>query len=275
MASSLDQVGPIAKTVEDAAIMFKAMTGRDPLDATSVEANYGDELFDPDFEKIKGLTVGLPEEYFVPGTDQAVSIAVESAIKDIESLGLKFKKVSLPHAKYALSCYYIIVPAEVSANLARFDGIRYGGDERRETRERNLNDLYFKTRGELFGAEAKRRIILGSYVLSSGYYDAYYDKAQRVRKLIRQDFDNAFKEVDVLLTPVSPTPAFKIGEKIDDPLTMYLADIFTISINLAGVPAISIPVRNPGPLPIGFQLIGKHWHEADILGVGQFYEKIN
>jgi aspartyl-tRNA(Asn)/glutamyl-tRNA(Gln) amidotransferase subunit A len=281
MASSLDQVGPITKTVEDAAILFKAIAGYDPLDATSLDSSstvYKD-LADPKLEDIKKITIGLPEEYFIPGTDHAVSRAVEEAIEKLKKLGMNFKKVSLPHTKYALSTYYIIVPAEVSSNLARFDGIRYARNENSADNDATLTDLYFKQKGAGFGAEAKRRIILGTYVLSSGYYDAYYDKAQRVRTLIKRDFDEAFKEVDVMLTPVSPTPAFKIGENTADPLAMYLGDIFSIPIKLAGLPAISIPTKpssalTPGELPIGFQLIGKKWHEADILGIGQFYEKI-
>lgn len=273
MASSLDQVGTIAKTVEDAAILFKGIAGRDPLDATSADQNY-ENILNPQLDSIKALKIGLPEEYFIDGIDPAVREAVDRAVERLVSLGLKFKTVSLPHTKYALSAYYIVMPAEVSANLARYDGIRYG-TRRPETRNTKLEDIYFKTRGELFGAEAKRRIILGTYVLSSGYYDAYYDKAQRVRQLIRQDFDQAFENVDVLLTPVSPTPAFKIGEKVDDPLSMYLSDIFTIPASLAGLPGLSIPAPVPtGALPVGFQLIGKRWREADILGIGQFYEKL-
>jgi aspartyl-tRNA(Asn)/glutamyl-tRNA(Gln) amidotransferase subunit A len=275
LASSLDQIGPFAKTVLDTAMVFKAIAGRDPMDATSVDANYGEELTNPKLEDVKKLTIGLPEEYFIPGTDAAVSAAVEDAIETIKSLGLKFKKVSLPHAKYALSCYYIVMDAEASSNLARYDGIRYGKAKSEGRGARSLQEQYFKTRGEGFGPEAKRRIILGTYVLSSGYYDAYYDKAQRVRKLICRDFDDAFKKVDVILGPVAPTPAFKIGEKTDDPLSMYLADIFTIPVNLAGLPGISIPCKKmAGHLPVGFQLIGKKWREADILGIGQYYEKI-
>ncbi len=273
MASSLDQVGPIGKTVEDVAILFKALLGRDPLDATSVARDYGDDLLEPSFEKIKKMRIGLPDEYFTQGTDPTVTKAMETAIATLKGMGLSFKNVSLPHTKYALSAYYIIVPAEVSSNLARYDGIRYGARSRKLKVE-SLKDVYFKTRGELFGAEAKRRIILGTYVLSSGYYDAYYDKAQRVRQLIRRDFEEAFKEVDALLTPVAPTPAFKIGEKVDDPLAMYLADIFSIPLKLAGLPALSVPVKGVSPLPIGFQLIGKRWHEADILGIGQYYERL-
>lgn len=283
MTSSLDQIGPLTKTVEDTAILFKAMAGRDPLDSTSFDHNYKDdaELLHPSWERIKKLVIGLPEEWFTAsGMDPKVAAATAYAQKRLESLGLRFKKVSLPHTKYALSTYYIIVPAEISANLARFDGIRYGGTlslaERTKT---NLKDLYLKNRGEGFGAEAKRRIILGTYVLSSGYYDAYYDKAQRARTLIKNDFDDAFKKVDVLMAPVAPTPAFKIGEKVDDPLSMYLSDIFMIQNKLAGLPGLSLPTKpSPsaatGELPIGFQLIGQKWHEADILGIGQFYERI-
>jgi aspartyl-tRNA(Asn)/glutamyl-tRNA(Gln) amidotransferase subunit A len=275
MASSLDQIGPLTKTTHDAAIMLKAIAGYDPMDATSTETDYKN-IARPIFENVKQLTVGIPEEYFAPGTDVAVTKAVEEAIEKVKSMGLKFKKVSLPHTKYALSVYYIIMPAEVSSNLARFDGVRYGGERTTENGE-NLKDIYFKTKGSGFGAETKRRAILGTFVLSSGYYDAYYDKAQRVRTLIADDFKKAFEDVDVLLTPVAPTPAFKIGEKVDDPLAMYLSDIMTIPVNLAGLPALVLPTKRDlaaGELPIGFQLIGKKWHEADILGIGQYYEKI-
>ncbi len=283
MASSMDQIGPITKTVEDAAILFKAISGHDDLDATSMPADerkpveYGDELTNPDFKKIKELSVGLPEEYFIKVTAADVSAAMEKAIEKIKSLGLKFRKVSMPHTKYAVPAYYLSMPAEVSANLARFDGIRYSRVASKRSRMTNLHDIYMKQRGLGFGAEVKRRVILGTFVLSSGYYDAYYEKAQRVRALIKKDFDEIFKEVDVILTPVAPTAAFNIGEKIDDPLAMYLSDIFTGPVNLAGVPAISIPVERelkPGELPVGFQLIGKKWREADILGLGQYYERL-
>ena len=277
MASSLDQVGVFAKTVEDAAILFKEISGRDFFDATGVETNYGDELLNPDLEKIRSLRVGIPKEYFVEGMSEEVKEAVESAIASLKSLKLEFKEISLPHTRYALSCYYIIMPAEVSANLARFDGIRYG-EVNGVNRERlNLLDFYKENREKGFGAEAKRRIILGTFILSAGYYDAYYAKAQKVRSLIKNDFDEAFKEVDVILTPVSPTAAFKIGEKTDDPLEMYLSDIFTIPVNLAGLPAVSVPARTAGGgrrLPVGFQLIGRRFREADILSVGRFYEKL-
>ena len=285
MASSLDQIGPLAKTVEDAAILFQAIAGHDPMDATSssyYDDDHNDNLTKPDFEKVKKLIIGLPKEYFLPGTDPYVIKEVEEAIVRLKSLGIRFKEVSLPHTKYAISSYYIIVPAENSSNLARFDGIRFGGTRDPKPETRNLQEIYFKTKGAGFGPEAKRRVILGTYVLSSGYYDAYYDKAQRVRTLVKNDFDEAFKDADMLLTPVAPTPAFKIGEKVDDPLAMYLADIFTLPNKLAGLPAISIPVRsesriqNPesSSLPVGFQLIGKRWREADILGMGIYYESI-
>ncbi|NCO44815.1 Asp-tRNA(Asn)/Glu-tRNA(Gln) amidotransferase subunit GatA [Candidatus Wolfebacteria bacterium] len=292
MASSLDQIGPIAKTVEDAAILFNAIKGKYPLDATSV--NYGSGIRNYGLEDIRKLKIGLPKEYFAPtfqseprpegvgveGLDKNIASAIEEAIKNLKSLKIEFKEISLPHTKYALSCYYIIMPAEVSANLARFDGIRYARISNFQFPISNLRDIYFKQRGNGFGEEAKRRIILGTFVLSAGYYDAYYANAQKVRRLVKEDFDKAFNEVDVILTPVSPTPAFKIGEKTDDPLSMYLSDIFTIPVNLAGLPAISIPVKSQkskvnGQLPVGFQLIGKPFHEADILGIGQYYEKIS
>jgi aspartyl-tRNA(Asn)/glutamyl-tRNA(Gln) amidotransferase subunit A len=281
MASSLDQIGPFAKTVEDAEIIFNAIKGSDPLDATSRDYD-----FSPinDFEKLKNLKIGLPKEYFIGGLSDEVKNGVEEAIAKLKGLGFKFKEISLPHTKYALSCYYIVMPAEVSANLARFDGIRYDrmknagkAGEKRSA----LWEIYFKNRGERFGAEVRRRILLGTFVLSAGYYDAYYAKAQKVRRLIQNDFLEAFSPpaggVDVILTPVTPTTAFKIGEKTDDPLEMYLSDIFTISLNLAGLPGISIPVKkyeiSGKEMPVGFQLIGKHFREADILGIGKMYEK--
>ncbi|TSC89164.1 MAG: aspartyl-tRNA(Asn)/glutamyl-tRNA (Gln) amidotransferase subunit A [Parcubacteria group bacterium Gr01-1014_3] len=274
MASSLDQIGPITKTVEDAAILFKALAAKDRHDSTNVRVNYGDELLNPKLEDIKNMTIGLPSEYFIDGLSPEVRKAMDEVIASLKTLGIKFKEITLPHTKHAISCYYIIMPAEVSSNLARYDGIRYGTREHGKN-AKNLIDLYKLNKSNGFGAEVQRRLILGTFVLSSGYYDAYYAKAQKVRRLMRQDFDNAFKEVDVILTPVSPTPAFKIGEKTSDPLSMYLSDIFTIPVNMAGVPAISIPAKVEGKLPIGFQLIGKHWREADILGIGQYYERIN
>ncbi|MDO8515665.1 MAG: Asp-tRNA(Asn)/Glu-tRNA(Gln) amidotransferase subunit GatA [bacterium] len=288
MASSLDQIGPLTKTVEDAALLFDAIRGVDPLDATSKDIAYDETLLTPDFEKTKALTIGIPKEYFVDGLSPEVSQGVQRAIEKLKSLGVKFREISLPHTKYALSTYYIIMPAEVSSNLARFDGIRYSrinadinADQRGKNQRKSLDEIYFSQRGEGFGTEAKRRIILGTFVLSSGYYDAYYNKAQEVRALITKDFDDAFKKVDVILAPTTPTQAFKIGEKASDPMQMYLSDIFTIPVNLAGLPAISIPVESytlspkPQTLPIGFQLIGKHFHEADILGLGQYYERLS
>ncbi len=288
MASSLDQIGPIAKTVEDAEILFEAIAGKDELDATSI--NYRLPIAKRQLEDIRKLKIGLPKEYFVAGLDKKIEREINEAIKSLKSLKINFKEISLPHTKYALSCYYIIMPAEVSANLARFDGIRYSRNYAERDAELRgklsaLEEIYFRQRGRGFGEEAKRRIILGTFVLSAGHYDAYYAKAQKVQRLIKEDFNKAFKEVDAILTPVSAEPAFKIGEKTSDPLQMYLSDIFTIPVNLAGLPAISIPTRNYFPresassqrksaLPIGFQLIGKPFQEADILGIGKYYENV-
>lgn len=271
MASSLDQAGPLTKTVEDAAILFNVIKGYDSLDATSASNKEYKNLLNPKIEEVKKLSIGVPKEYFVEGLSKEVGASIEKSIKSLEKLGLKTKEISLPHTKYALSVYYIVMPAEASTNLARYDGIRYG------TRNEALNllELYENNRGEGFGSEVKRRIILGTFALSAGYYDAYYDKAQRVRALIKKDFDKAFESVDIILTPTAPTTAFKIGERTDTPLEMYLSDVFTVPASLAGLPAVSIPSKeNEGNLPIGFQLIGKHWREADILGIGQFYEKL-
>ncbi|MCR4328103.1 MAG: Asp-tRNA(Asn)/Glu-tRNA(Gln) amidotransferase subunit GatA [Patescibacteria group bacterium] len=278
MTSSLDQIGPITKTVEDAAIVFDVIRGKDPLDATSADPEnsdtYREQLLNPDFSRIRKLRIGLPKEYFIDGLDPTVHSNIEKAISKMKSLGLSVQEVSLPHTKYAVPCYYIIVPAESSSNLARFDGIRYSRIRKQEIEGKQLQELYLMQRGEGFGAEPKRRIILGTFVLSSGYYDAYYDKAQRVRTLIKQDFEKAFESVDVLLTPLTPTLPFKIGEKVNDPLAMYLEDIFTLSLNLAGLPGLSLPVdKEFSTLPVGFQLIGKPFHEPDILGLGRLYEE--
>ncbi|NCN52890.1 Asp-tRNA(Asn)/Glu-tRNA(Gln) amidotransferase subunit GatA, partial [Candidatus Wolfebacteria bacterium] len=274
MASSLDQIGPFAKTVEDAAIIYNNIRGYDSLDATSDKKSDEDissQLLKPDFEKIKKLKVGVPNEYFIDGLDPKVGERVQGVINQLKDSGIEIKRMSLPHTKYSLACYYIVMPAEASSNLERFDGIRYGTRYKAD----NLIELYKNNREEGFGVEPKRRILLGSYVLSSGYYDAYYAKAQKVRKLIANDFANAFDEVDVILSPTTPTPAFKIGEKVDDPLSMYLSDIFTTPANLAGIPAVSIPIKTEGELPVGFQLFGRHWGESDILGLGQYYENLN
>jgi len=271
MASSLDQIGPLAKTVEDAEILFNAIKEKDPKDSTSLESKL--PITNYQFSNLQDITIGLPKEYFVGGMDAETSAAIEEAIKALKSLKINFKEISLPHTKYALSAYYIIMPAEVSANLARFDGIRYSRASSSKLHASSLKDIYFKTRGEGFGDEVKRRIMLGTFVLSSGYYDAYYAKAQKVRRLIKEDFEKAFNEVDLILTPVSPTPAFKIGEKTEDPMKMYLSDIFSIPLNLAGLPGMSVPIKKSG-LPVGFQLIAKPFHENDIFEVGKFYERI-
>ncbi|MEK7512831.1 MAG: amidase family protein, partial [Patescibacteria group bacterium] len=279
MASSLDQIGPLAKTVRDAAFVFDAIRGRDPLDATSVDHTYG-AFIGRHAHEVQALRIGVPKEYFSSGIDPAVSRGIEEAMARLAERGFAFKEISLPHIQYALSAYYIIMPAEVSANLARFDGVRYLGVPAVEKGANTLMDLYLKTRGVGFGAEARRRILLGTFVLSAGYYDAYYAKAQKVRRLIAQDFTDAFTSVDVIFAPVTPTPAFRLGEKTADPLLMYLSDIFTTHANLAGLPALSIPVKTYSPgngppaggLPIGFQLIGRHFREEDLFGIGERYE---
>ena len=266
MASSLDQIGPLTNTVEDAAIMFQAICGEDPRDATSASVTYGDELLNFPIAHMHAMTIGLPKEYFITGVAKEVMKNVENAIKRFKDLKVRFKEISLPHTKHALSVYYILMTAEASANLARFEGIRYARVPVAASAE-TIMERYVVNRSHGFGDEAKRRIMLGTFVLSSGHYDAYYAKAQKVRALIRRDFDEAFKGVDAILTPVSPTPPFALGEKTSDPLTMYLSDIFTITANLAGLPALAIPKN--------FQLIGKPFREADLLGLGQQYERIN
>ena len=265
-ASSLDQIGPIARNVTDAEIVFNAINGRDEKDSTSVELKKerGNKF---DIKKVK---IGVPKEYFGEGIDKEVKKIIEQAIKKAEKEGAKIEEISLPHAKYALPSYYIISTSEASANLARFDGIKYG----LSVKGADLKEGYLKTRGQGFGDEVKRRIMLGTFCLSSGYYDAYYLKAQKVRTLVSQDFEKAFEKVDFIFTPVSPFPAFKIGEKMDDPLQMYLADIYTISINLAGLPALSMPAGSIGKLPVGLQIIGKHFEEPKIFQVSKAIEKI-
>ena len=278
-ASSLDQIGPLTKTVEDAKIVFEAISGKDPLDSTSVESKISNFKF-----QISNLRIGVPKEYFVKGIDPEVENIIKNAIKKYEEIGAKIEEISLPHTEYALPCYYIIAPSEASANLARYDGIKYGMSKvkSQKSKVKSLLDVYLKSREEGFGAEVRRRIMLGTYVLSAGYYEAYYLRAQKVRTLIRKDFEEAFKKVDAIFTPVTPTPAFKIGEKIDDPLKMYLSDIFTAPINLAGLPAISIPVGKVAPhqnggggLPVGLQIIGKHFEEEKIFEVAKIYGNIS
>lgn len=274
LGSSLDQIGPFAKTVEDAAIIFDAISGRDEFDPTSVTRSLQSATYNPD--EIKKLRIGVPREYFTDGIEKAVGDGLEEAMKKFKNLKIEFKEISLPHTKYSISVYYIILPAEASTNLARYDGIRYARSPSVPGNSA-LKGIYLKNKGLGFGPEPKRRILLGTFVLSAGYYDAYYAKAQKVRTLIKQDFDEAFKKVDVIFTPTAPTTAFKLGEKTNDPLAMYLADVFTSPSSLSGVPAISIPVKKyevgSGELPVGFQLIGRHFHEPDILGLGQLYEE--
>jgi len=269
-ASSLDQIGPITKDVEDAAILLKAIAGHDEMDSTSADVPVSDYV--SGIKKgIKGLKIGIPKEYFIEGMDQEVKDSIKSAIKKLESLGAVCEDMSLAHTEYAVSVYYLVATAEASSNLARFDGVQYG---MRAEGIKSIIDMYKKTRREGFGDEAKRRIILGTFALSSGYYDAYYLKALKVRTLIKRDFDEAFKKFDVIVTPTSPTPAFKIGEKISDPLTMYLSDIFTISANLAGIPGISIPCGfTKNHLPIGLQILGKPFDEETVLRVAYNYEQ--
>ena len=269
-ASSLDQIGPLTKDARDAAILLKVIAGHDPLDSTSADVPV------PDYEaaltgEIRGLRIGIPAEYFIPGMDPEVESAIHESIQVMEKLGAVREKVSLPHTDYAVATYYLVAPAEASSNLERYDGVKYGY---RTPRSDHLIDMYMKTRREGFGPEVKRRIMLGTYALSAGYYDAYYLKALKVRTLIRQDFTEAFKRCDVIVTPTSPTAAFKLGEKTDDPLQMYLSDILTISANLAGMPGISLNCGfTRSGLPIGLQIIGKPFDEATILRTAHAYEQ--
>jgi aspartyl-tRNA(Asn)/glutamyl-tRNA(Gln) amidotransferase subunit A len=269
-ASSLDQVGPVAQDVKDCALLLQTVAGYDPADSTSVNTPV------PDYQAglsddLKGLKIGLPKEYFVDGLDADVRQSVEQAVTTYRELGAEVIEVSLPHTAYATACYYLIATAEASSNLARYDGVRFGV---RNTEAENLIDMYMRSRSDGFGTEVKRRIMLGTYALSSGYYDAYYLKAQKVRTLIRQDFLDAFEKVDVLLTPVAPTPAFALGEKTADPLQMYLSDIFTIPANLAGTCGMSLPCGFSGnKLPIGLQLLGKPFDEATLLRTAYAYEQ--
>jgi aspartyl-tRNA(Asn)/glutamyl-tRNA(Gln) amidotransferase subunit A len=258
--SSFDQIGPFTKTVEDSAMMLNYLAGHDPKDSTSAPREV------PDFTRalkrdVKGMRIGLPKEYFIEGIDPEVEKSVRASAEVLKKLGAEIKPVSLPHTEYSVAVYYIVAVAEASSNLGRFDGVRFGA----RASNASLRELYFESRDAGFGQEAKRRILLGTFVLSAGYYDAYYLKGQKVRTLIRQDFDKAFKEVDVILTPTAPSAAFKIGEKADDPIAMYLSDIFTIPVNLAGVPALSVPCGfTSAGLPIGAQLIGRPFEEESI-----------
>jgi aspartyl-tRNA(Asn)/glutamyl-tRNA(Gln) amidotransferase subunit A len=269
-ASSLDQIGPLTKDVEDTALLLQVIAGRDPRDSTSANVpvpDYRTALREP----VKGLRVGLPDEYFIEGMDREVEGAVREAMRVLEGLGARPEKVSLPHTDYAVAAYYLVATAEASSNLARYDGVKYG---HRSRRAQDLIEMYQRTRREGFGPEVRRRIMLGTYALSAGYYDAYYLKALKVRTLIRQDFLEAFKRCDVVLTPTSPTAAFRFGEKTADPLTMYLSDIFTISANLAGIPGISLPCGfTKAGLPVGLQLLGQPFDEARLLRAAYAYEQ--
>jgi len=272
-ASSLDQIGPITKDVTDCATLLGVISGYDAMDSTSANISVPD--YAAGLKKgIKGIRIGVPKEYFVDGMDKEVRNAVEDAIKSMERAGADVKEISLPHTEYAVSVYYIIATAEASSNLARFDGVEYGYRAENSKEPGALLDMYELTRAQGFGPEVKRRIMLGTYVLSAGYYDAYYLKAQKVRALIKNDFQEAFKDIDVIATPTSPTPAFKIGEKSGDPLQMYLSDIYTISVNLAGLPAISVPCGfTNGGLPVGLQLIGRPFDEQTILNTAYVWEQ--
>ncbi|KMJ57299.1 glutamyl-tRNA amidotransferase [Bacillus sp. LL01] len=268
-ASSLDQIGPITRTVEDNAYLLQAISGIDPMDSTSANADVPDFLSSLTGD-IKGLKIGVPKEYLAEGVSEEVRQSVKDALKVLEGLGAKWEEVSLPHSQYALATYYLLSSSEASANLARFDGVRYGY---RTDNAKNLLDMYKQTRSEGFGPEVKRRIMLGTYALSAGHYDAYYVKAQKVRTLIKQDFEDVFKKYDVIIGPTTPTPAFKVGENTKDPLTMYANDILTIPVNLAGVPGISVPAGFVDGLPVGLQIIGNHFDESTIYRVAHAFEQ--
>ena len=270
MASSLDQIGTIAKTVEDAQLVFDVIKGKDKLDSTTIDLK--SKIQNPNNKqnpksKFQNLRIGIPKEYFGKGIDKGVKEKVEQAIEKFEKKGAKIKKVSLPSSEYGLAVYYILMPAEVSANLARYDSIKYG----LSLKGKDLLDQYLKTRAQGFGDEVRRRLILGTYVLSAGYWEAYYGKAQKVRAIIKKEFEKAFKEVDILLTPTAPTTAFKIGEK-QDPLSMYLSDIYTVQANLAGLPAISVPCGEIKGLPVGLQIIGPQFKDDLVLKIAKLYE---
>ncbi len=281
MASSLDQIGPLTTSVEDAAIVFSRIAGNDPSDATTASADTGKRFEDGLHRDVSGMTIGVPREYFSEHLDRRVHTVAKKALERFLALGMTVKDISLPHASYALPVYYILMPSEVSSNLARFDGIRYGlsiNDEKDSlTDTGTLLETYLDTRRHGFGEEVKRRIMLGTYALSAGYYDAYYKKAQKVRSLIRQDFDEAFRGVDLVFSPTTPEAAFRFGEKADDPLKMYLSDVYTVTANLAGVPAISFPIgtieEEGKELPIGGQLTGKWFDEESILCAAAAFER--
>jgi aspartyl-tRNA(Asn)/glutamyl-tRNA(Gln) amidotransferase subunit A len=269
-ASSLDHVGPLTRTVKDSATLLEVIAGRDPMDSTSADVpaiKYSAECG----RDIKGLRIGIPKEYFAEGLDPEIREAIERRIDGLRKAGCEIVNVSLPHTEYAIPVYYIVATAEASANLARFDGVRY---TTRSPQTKTLADMYRKSRDEGFGAEVKRRILLGTYALSAGYYDAYYLKAQQVRTLLTRDFQNAFTSVDAVVTPVTPTPAFRLGEKTGDPMEMYLSDIYTVTANLVGVPGISIPCgKNREGLPLGIQILGKLFDEATVIRLADAMEQ--
>jgi aspartyl-tRNA(Asn)/glutamyl-tRNA(Gln) amidotransferase subunit A len=269
-ASSLDHIGPLAKTVKDAAIVLRTIAGRDPMDSTSADVAVPDYVGELD-KPVRGMKLGVAKQYFGEGLDDEVRQAVEAAIDKLKALGCDIVPVSLPHTPYAIPTYYLIATAEASSNLARYDGVRYS---RRAPGVTTLSEMYRRSRDEGLGAEVKRRIMLGTYALSAGYYDAYYLKAQKVRTLLTRDFDEAFRKVDAIVTPTSPTAAFRLGEKANDPLAMYLADIYTVTADLAGIPGISVPCgESKEKLPIGLQILGKHFAESTILRLAHAYEQ--
>jgi aspartyl-tRNA(Asn)/glutamyl-tRNA(Gln) amidotransferase subunit A len=270
LVSSFDTIGPMARSAYDVALVLEAIAGHDPKDSTSrIEATQPYSEILKKAENLRGLRIGIPKEYFVEGLDAEVNASLRAAIKQLEELGARAVEVSLPHTQYAIPVYYLILFAEASSNLAKYDGVRFGLSERNGE---GLLDVYLKTREVGFGAETKRRIMLGTFALSAGYYDAYYLKAQKVRTLIRRDFEKAFEACDALVTPVSPTPAFRIGEKISNPLDMYLADVFVVAVNLAGIPALSVPCGLSNGLPIGMQIMGPHLSEEMLLRIGYMYQ---
>jgi aspartyl-tRNA(Asn)/glutamyl-tRNA(Gln) amidotransferase subunit A len=268
-ASSLDHIGPLTRNVKDAALMLRTIAGRDPLDSTSADLpvpDYTQEIGKP----VRGLKLGVPKEYFGEGLDAEIRTAIENAIQRLAKAGCEVVPISLPHTDYAIPCYYVIATAEASSNLARYDGVRYGY---RAKNARTLSDMYRRSRDEGFGAEVKRRIMLGTYALSAGYYDAYYLKAQKVRSLLARDFDEAFTQVDAIVTPTTPTPPFKLGEKVDDPVSMYLADIYTVTADLVGVPGIVVPCgKTTSGLPIGLQMMGRHFDESTLIRLAHAHE---
>jgi len=269
-ASSLDHVGPLSRTVKDSATLLEVIAGRDPHDATSADVPVGQFAAECGRE-VRGLRIGIPKEYFGEGLQPEIRQAIERRIDGLRAAGCEIVNVSLPHTEYAVPVYYLVATAEASANLARFDGVRY---TTRAANSKTLAEMYRRSRDEGFGAEVKRRILLGTYALSAGYYDAYYLKAQQVRTLLTRDFQNAFANVDVVLTPVTPTTAFKLGEKTDDPVSMYLSDIYTVTANLVGVPGISVPCGTDSQgLPIGIQVLGKHFDEATVIRLADAIER--